>query len=523
MKTGSLVITACLLACFLVTVPGAQEGDAQPDAIVPEDDRTFVDPIQDEVLTEEDASENDEFYGDLVQLSKATKATGLTFFNKCQFKGNSHSIGSKSSSPFIVKSGMKVRSISSLKVPSGHCVTLFSKHAYKGEFLKVRGPYHVKCLKTEMMLAGGKSWDGQAASYKASKCKKEDKKASKKAVKKALLASKTTDLHKLSKKLRKKATNTPHVTKGTVKSKKRYPYHKHHIAAVAATKAHKASTVAAKKAHKAALAAAAKHKQSVKAATMALAKAWSKNNALGSVNANWYSHANVPVPWKKFHEPYPPLQKTVIAAKQESPEDDVEDMVKDAKKNLNSLGCNKIDGCATAPCVDHPKQKHFCPHYKSAGYCGEDWVKKDCQKTCNACPKVDQTLGVTTATAKLGKGGHYYLGRRRRRIGAGFGRRRRALPKITRSKGKAKGKKMIRVKLKRTPASILQPGYSQSGPFKNTKGYTGVSAVVVKAHKKKAVAKAKGKVTLPVPACNYDGSNCKHDQKGKKKKGKLVN
>merc|ERR1719181_1735394 len=137
------------------------------------------------------------------------------------------------------------------------------------------------------------------------------------------------------------------VTRGVVKKKKKKPYHKHALAAAAAAKVHAAAAKAATKAKGEAARAHKEHKVSLQARTIAMAKAFNnKTNQLGHVNSSWYKHANVVVPWKKFHMGYPPLTAAKITAKEESPEDDVEDMEDKAAKAkgkkdgvINSVGC----------------------------------------------------------------------------------------------------------------------------------------------------------------------------------------
>jgi hypothetical protein len=123
--------------------------------------------------------------------------------------------------------------------------------------------------------------------------------------------------------------------------------------------------------------------------------------------------------WKTIHEPYPqfppPLIPRYISGETDDPEDE-----KPAGKN--SVGCDKLVGCngppAEAVCVDTAKD---CDFVVRTGGCGTQ-ESKTCMKSCNLCPQ-----GVPPASweqASVGPGGHLYLGPSRRRVGAGFGRRR---------------------------------------------------------------------------------------------------
>ena len=84
---------------------------------------------------------------------------------------------------------------------------------------------------------------------------------------------------------------------------------------------------------------------------------------------------------------------------------------------VQELGC---PGDAPAPCADTAGDD-TCQDYVSKGECSFDFVKKDCAKSCGLCPGPD---GEISSDAYTGPNGHYYLGSSRRRVGAGFGRRR---------------------------------------------------------------------------------------------------
>lgn len=126
-------------------------------------------------------------------------------------------------------------------------------------------------------------------------------------------------------------------------------------------------------------------------------------------------------PWKVFHMPFPQFPPPIIPP-YTAPKVDDEDDLKPAKKN--SVGCDENKGCnpvSTGACKDE-ESKLYCEDIVSMGSCDDAYEQKVCMASCNACP-----TGVKPATwesSYVGPGGHYYLGPNRRRVGAGFGRRR---------------------------------------------------------------------------------------------------
>merc|ERR1712072_1018169 len=148
------------------------------------------------------------------------------------------------------------------------------------------------------------------------------------------------------------------------------------------------------------------------------------------IDKNWYAHGKVwTLNWKKFHLPYPQLPKPKPFAKGNGPADDAEDLVKNAKKN--SVGCDRVKGCHEKnPCKDNDPKK-YCSYYKHLGSCNEPWLRTMCRKACNHCPK---HVARVSDQAYLGPKGHYYIGPNRRRIGAGFGRRRGPADKASRTR-----------------------------------------------------------------------------------------
>jgi hypothetical protein len=109
--------------------------------------------------------------------------------------------------------------------------------------------------------------------------------------------------------------------------------------------------------------------------------------------------------------------------------DDPEDMLRrDQRANFNATGhdCDPDLGCGEQPklCVDK-NSAELCAEFKAKGSCTFDYAERDCQKTCALCPPDE---GSIYSDQSIGPMGHLYLGKSRRRIGAGFGRRRAALP-----------------------------------------------------------------------------------------------
>jgi len=158
--------------------------------------------------------------------------------------------------------------------------------------------------------------------------------------------------------------------------------------------------------------------------------------------------------WKKFHIPFPKLPSPHPFKDDNSPIDDADDLAKEGKKD--EMGCDPMLGCRNppGPCVD-TDSIDICQDYVTNGDCQYDFVQKDCRKSCGLCPKPE---GAISSDAYVGPAGHYYLGSARRRVGAGFGRRRRspAAPKKEKKKTitspKDPTKKVVKV-----PVGILHP------------------------------------------------------------------
>merc|ERR1712054_311792 len=143
------------------------------------------------------------------------------------------------------------------------------------------------------------------------------------------------------------------------------------------------------------------------------------------------------IPWRSIHMPYPQFPPPLIPRYISGETDDKED---EGPIGKNSLGCNKLTGCnptAEAICEDTSKD---CSYVVHTGQCVHPRAMKECMKSCNQCPQ-----GVPPSTweqSEVGPKGHLYLGGGRRRVGAGFGRRR--AHKIPKAVKKLLTKKQIR-------------------------------------------------------------------------------
>jgi len=110
------------------------------------------------------------------------------------------------------------------------------------------------------------------------------------------------------------------------------------------------------------------------------------------------------------------------------------------------LGCNPK---AEAVCKDTAPD---CAFVVKVGDCAEPEASKGCTKSCGNCPQ-----GVPPASwedSSVGPGGHLYLGPSRRRVGAGFGRRR--ANKVSKAVKKLLTKKQIKkLEPKPNPGSLI--------------------------------------------------------------------
>jgi hypothetical protein len=329
------------------------------------------------------------------QLVEVTAAKAPTMYSKCSFKGK----------PKTAKKGFGAPpsgGVASVKVPSGWCLTLYSEAGAKGEFLKINGASNIKCLSDEMLKDGKTTWKSAAKSIKAAKCaalstkqmKANKAKAAKASVKAATsaaysggtlasvagaaLASATTGADsgkvtagvasaKTAAKAKAASTSLPAVGGGAKKAAKPF-----------------ASTGIGKSIKKG-----TKVKPSIKLG-LSIPKGMNGTALKKFEKANlpsvaWYKYAkDHKKAWKHFVMPYPKAGKVRRMPKELFPDDDDEDL---KKQTLNSMNRTRITGGFNIG--DH---------------------KKD---------------GSVSSQAVLGPKGHYYLGLSRRRIGAGFGRRRR--------------------------------------------------------------------------------------------------
>jgi len=303
--------------------------------------------------------------------TKAAKphVTIPTFYKHCQYKGKS--VGRKKGTPFIVKSGMANDAISSLIVPRGYCVTLYEHVSMKGKFLKIHGPKHVSCL-TKIKMNGKTTWNDAASSMHIKKCKsltqsqitKRATTVAKKAIKAAAKAGAglSTGAAVAYSKVDNKINR---IVKGAVKS-----------AAITSGNA-----LFKKKAFKKTNF--AKKSQISKTDKKLGVDAWkhgmTKKDKAKIKHLNKIAMTKVKLLKEATKDEIHNRRKVKAFERQ----DDHEDQIKQKK---NSKGCDRTDGCT----------KDLAPHKRT----------------------------VTVDDAHTGISGNYYLGRRRRRIGTGFGRRR---------------------------------------------------------------------------------------------------
>jgi len=104
--------------------------------------------------------------------------------------------------------------------------------------------------------------------------------------------------------------------------------------------------------------------------------------------------------------------------------DDPEDLKDIENAGKNSAGCDPTTGCYEPPvCVDQNSTK-VCKEVVDKGECDFQKSIDMCRKTCGYCKKAHRLTGSTSMDVTTDSQGHYYLGQGRRRVGAGFGRRR---------------------------------------------------------------------------------------------------
>jgi hypothetical protein len=410
---------------------------------VPKEDRTvhpFVD--SDATVAEKVWAETVLFQEDVSNPARA--------FPECGFKGQARSEGT----PVVIRGHNDVMS---LKGPSGQCATLFSKDGFnkgiaEGQMLEVRGPLNVACLAAFKFKDSNLRWGGNVGSYKMGPCKPQ---SSEEMATKAIdtAAEAVPDVSALSDAAVKAAKGqygslvmsrtrlNPH--DGVLK-----PYDSETIHDTAAQTMDLAGTSdPVEEDSTEAAYPYADHTQAQEVAQMEHDHPANKTeakevvtgmddvDAIAAQNLTEfkYEHAHLgEKAYEQFHADgmETPEDEKLAAqkeankpfAKENQAIDDLEDLP--GVREKNSVGCDPMLGCKepAGPCVD--KDSHgLCDDYVASGSCNFDYVARDCQKSCDLCP-VNQ--GSVADDAYLGEAGHYYLGQARRRVGSGFGRRRRS-------------------------------------------------------------------------------------------------
>jgi len=395
-------------------------------------------------------------------------------FMGCGFQGEARSLGT----PMVVAGH---NNVGSLKVPTGQCVSLFNKPGYndghEGEMLAIRGPMNVPCLDSIKLREGTLSWKDATQSYKMGPCTaKPTNEMATAAIKDA--AKRVPDLFSLSNAAKKAAEGQfGSIVRSFTKSDKEdgiaYPYDIHQVVMhdaefmgeVVKTSEEDPGTTAAV----AAEAAKQETTQETPYAEHAIVKEDDKiehdpepkaagsggsNKAAGSGGFKWKHEALGKQAWTKFHIPFPKaVSPKPFKDTGNSPTDDMDDLLRDAKKN--SAGCDPLLGCVEPPkpCTDKDAFD-VCSDYVTNGDCQFDFVQRDCQKSCGLCPPPQ---GSISSDAHLGPMGHYYLGGGRRRIGAGFGRRRHTPAPKKKEKNTITSPKSPEKETEKVPASILHP------------------------------------------------------------------
>lgn len=203
------------------------------------------------------------------------------------------------------------------------------------------------------------------------------------------------------------------------------------------------------------------HKNAAVSHAVLSAEKLAAGSALGSFEDH-YEQNKGDEKWKKLHIPFPKLPHTKPFRRGNSPGDDLEDL----KHVKNKLGCDPNLGCRepAPPCADKDTLE-ICEDYLANGDCQFDFVQKNCQLTCDLCPKPE---GSISDDAYTGPGGHYYIGGARRRIGAGFGRRRRSpAPPPAPVTGSAVGSAVVgESHVVKVPVDILHPTGEEVVPGK---------------------------------------------------------
>lgn len=479
MRTFAMCAMVLVLVAFFASQAESRAGPSPHDVVL----EANVQPFDDTVAETEFYQEGGE---SLAQV-----------FPTCGFQGQARDVGT----PMIINGH---NNVASLKVPSGQCVSLFSKEGYNdgtaGEMLAIRGPMNVACLSGIKTRDGQSTWLQAARSYKMGPCEAKPTVAmASAAVKTAAMES--GDLSELSTKALAAASGEfgsimSSFTKADKNDGVAYPYDQHklsyennkleglatgvqvhdkeaigveeavatgsaeanapppapfpyaeHEEAEATEKIEEPNKEAEEEAgdedehacegicdaagpgvcqseedaiKPACHACAECHKKAAVSHAVLSAERAAAGSALGSFDEHYEHHEHGDEAWKQFHVPFPTLPNPKPFAKGNSPGDDLEDLEHQKK---NSVGCDPILGCREPPppCEDKDSLE-ICEDYVANGDCQFDFVIKNCKKSCDLCPKPE---GAIASDAYTGPAGHYYLGGARRRVGAGFGRRRR--------------------------------------------------------------------------------------------------
>jgi len=403
--------------------------------------------------------EDDDSAASLFQLHSEEAATA---FSQCGFQGEARNEGTP-----LVMDGKN--EISSLKVPAGQCASLFTKAGYNsaasGEMLEIRGPMNVACLSAFKLKDGRSTWKEHTHSYKMGSCAvKPTNELASAAVKTA--AASAPDLTSLAHAAEEAARgHFGSVVLSSTQSKGdgvAYPYDQHAIVRqdmqVMQTGMHEVVDTDEPDAGTENTTATAPYPYAEHPLAEETDDIEGQPNGTATGSAFQWEHDHLgDQAWKQFHLVYPHYSNPIPDEKEPGPADDEEDIL--YPKAKNSVGCDKLLGCREPPppCQDKDA-KDVCEDYVANGDCDFDFAIRDCKRSCGKCPASE---GAISSDAYVGPSGHYYLGESRRRVGAGFGRRRRspAPPKAPAPGNTTASKPEVEVvtHVKKVEPSILHP------------------------------------------------------------------
>jgi hypothetical protein len=437
----------CVAVCVVAVFTGFQAESRDLSAA----ERGFL--KADEMIVEPFAEETELFETETAEANMAQA------FSEVDFKGAARNQGT----PLVIRGH---NDIASLKVPSGQCAALFTKAGFNGaaagEMLKIRGPINVPSLEAYQLQGGQSNWREATHSYKMGPCTVEPEEDLATAAIKAAAASKP-DLSSIS-----------HVAQGVARgqfgsivhsfthadkndgvahsyAETRLPVTLQTGQVVSTNEVDPETAAAAAQAAQMKPYPYAEHKLAQETAGMMHVTVGGAGSAYSSGTPDTTpAEPAIPGGGLKIDLPFPRKVSPIPFHKGNRPADDMEDLRKMTGKN--SLGCDKDLGCGSGPppCQDS-SDLEMCQDYLARGDCQFDFAQRECKESCGLCPK-DQ--GAISSDAHLGPNGHYYIGSARRRIGAGFGRRRRTpVPKPYVS-GAPPPPKKVTVK---TEVSILHP------------------------------------------------------------------